>query len=247
MGDDTPDGAPAALARAACAAADARAPGGAGGASTAWLDARACASVESFSGASLAAPAAALATPWLLLLFGDASPTRALTLATGAPLGVDVIAPAEAVRGGGGSGDGAPPAFLAPIREPRVRRRVWLRTGRGERVGYAVSWWAAPDLAAALPDEAAPIGGALAAARAETFRELLLVTRSAGGHADFDAAFAAPPGAPQRDLWARWYLLHARGRALCLVHEVFSPALEQWLGPMDAARAGGAPEASGAR
>jgi len=197
-------------------------------AAPAWLDARACPSLASFSGAALGSPPRSLSPAWALLLFGDGSPTRALSLAARSPLGVDVLGAAEAAEGD----DGAPAGALAGLGAPRVRRRVWLRSARGERLGYAVSWWAARDLAAHLPDARAPIGGALAAARTETARELFLVTRGAGGHAELDAAFApaARAGAP---LWGRWYVMRAGGRALCVVHEVFSPALEAYLGPIE--------------
>lgn len=38
-------------------------------------------------------------------------------------------------------------------------------------------------------------------------------------------------GVEAEELWGRHYLFWHRGTALCLIYEVFSPALEQFLGP----------------
>jgi chorismate-pyruvate lyase len=234
----------------------------------AWLDVRAAARSEAFTGADLLAPPRTrvrLTPAWLSLIFGDGSPTRTLSLATRAPLrvallGTDALAEGDGERSGGGGGEGdssgggsgggsggafggdaedafddidgvtgAPARAVRALRGPRVRRRVWLCAADGPRLGYAVSWWSAADAAAVLADAAAPIGTALAAARLEARRELLLVTRGEG-HAALDAALGNARGGA---LWARWYAIVARGEPLCVVHEVFAPALEAWLGAME--------------
>lgn len=38
-------------------------------------------------------------------------------------------------------------------------------------------------------------------------------------------------GCGDRELWGRHYLFWHKGKPLCLIYEVFSPALEQYLGP----------------
>ena len=100
------------------------------------------------------------------------------------------------------------------------------------RIGYAVSWWAAADAAAALgaADAREPIGEMIAPR--ETRRELLAVSRTAA-HAALDAALGVDRAAAAAgDLWARWYYIISQGRVLCLVHEVFSPRLQELgLGP----------------
>jgi chorismate lyase len=209
-----------------------------------------------------------------MLLFGDGSPTRLLSLLAGSPLAVSVLGMGALAGGGGGSGgDGSaaaeesalgalwaplagPAAALAP---PRVLRRVWLEAPAGQRVGYACSWWSAGDAAACLPDSSVPIGGALAAQRREIHRELLGVAHAAG-HAGLEEGLGLglglgppAPGAGgsgsggelppaggdwgPRELWGRWYVMRQGGAPLCVVYEVFSPALERLLGPRHAVSA----------
>ena len=191
-----------------------------------WLDLRTCANVTSYSGLDIVSPppSVRLSAAWLMLVFGDSSPTRVLTLATGSPLGVDLLGH-EAIPEG--ETDGTPLNSLDAIRSPRVRRRVWLRNARGDRLGYAASWWHDADLSKCLPNERLPIGGALSDAKRETFRELILIVRGAGGHALLDAEFENQERAP---LWSRWYLVYSAGRALCLVYECFAPSVSRWIG-----------------
>jgi chorismate--pyruvate lyase len=225
-------------------------------ASSGWLDVRSGAGTREFSDFA-ALPAAlrrALSPAWLLLLCGDGSPTLSLSLTacggggSGGGMAVEVLG-AELV---GASDDGAPAAALAALPPPRLRRRVWLcAPGGGPRLGYAVSWWAAggADAAALLGagDADKPIGRAIAAL--ETRRELHSVACTPA-HAGLDAGLGVDRAAgrpPAGDLWSRFYTIFAGGRALCLVHEVFSPRLQtlglgpQRRSPADAG-AGGAGE-----
>jgi hypothetical protein len=91
------------------------------------------------------------------------------------------------------------------------------------------------------------IGRAIAAL--ETRRELHSVACTPA-HAGLDAGLGVDRAAgrpPAGDLWSRFYTIFAGGRALCLVHEVFSPRLQtlglgpQRRSPADAG-AGGAGE-----
>ena len=209
-----------------------------------WLDVRSGAGTREFtdagtcSGAPPAALRRALAPAWLLLLCGDGSPTLSLSLTAcggggggGGRMAVEVLG-AELV---GAGDDGAPAAALAALPPPRLRRRVWLRApGGGPRLGYAVSWWAAAgaDAAALLGagDAGKPIGRAIA--NIETRRELHSVACTPA-HAGLDAGLGVDrAGPPAGDLWSRFYTIFAGGRALCLVHEVFSPNLQKLgLGP----------------
>jgi len=189
-----------------------------------WLDLRASPVFAAFS-----TPPPDLSPAWVLLLFGDCSPTRVIGLLSGAPLTVALLG-MEAV---GSCCDGVPfPSAVAAVAAPRVRRRVWLEA-RGERVGYAVSWWSEAALDTFLPARDAPIGDALGAKRLELHRELVGVARGSG-HGALEAGLlggGAAAGAGGRELWARWYLMFHGGAPVCLIHEVFSPALEQWMGP----------------
>jgi len=130
----------------------------------------------------------------------------------------------------------------------RWRRRVWLRNERGERLGYASSWWRRADLDALLPpgaDRARPIGGALASSRLDVHRELLSVVRGAsaelarefrtggrggGGRGGGEGAGGGGGGGggggdddAREELWARYYAMWRGGRLLCLIYECFSP------------------------
>jgi chorismate--pyruvate lyase len=226
------------------------------------------------------AGATTLSPAWKMLLFGDGSPTRLLTLLAGAPLVVSVLG-MEALEGGNcsgsigvagpspasaGSSSALPPppppplppqqqqlaALWAPlalapetIAPPRVLRRVWLEAPAGQRVGYACSWWGAADVAAFLPDQRAPIGGALVAQRHEIHRELLCVVHAVG-HAALEGGLGLAPGGGSagaarallqpgadwgaQELWGRWYVMRQGGAPLCVIYEVFSPLLEQYLG-----------------
>jgi len=193
-----------------------------------WLDARSCIDVVAYTGEAIVSPppSVKLNAAWLMLVFGDCSPTRVLSLATGSPLCIDLLGTETLADD---DRDGTPHGSLNAIRGPRVRRRVWLRNARGDRLGYAVSWWNESDLHACLPDERMPIGGALNSVRKESFRELVLIVRASGGHAELSAAFDCADS----PLWARWYVLYSEGRAMCLVYECFSPKLLEWLGPCD--------------
>jgi chorismate lyase len=142
----------------------------------------------------------------------------------------------------GDSSDGTLEDALRTLDSPRVRRRVWLDNARGERLGYAVSWWAAADVPRFLPDVHAAIGSSWAAQRLESFREILAVTR-AGSHAALEAGLGLEAGAGA--LWGRWYLSWHGGRPVALIYEVFSPRLTRWLGPHAPHAGGGAPGARG--
>ncbi len=210
---------------------------------------------ERFDPSAPAGAALALSPAWKMLLFGDGSPTRLISLLSGAPLAVRVLGMDPC--GGGGDAPAAPwlPLGLrVDIAPPRVLRRVWLEAAGGQRVGYASSWWNAADVAGFLPDVGEPIGAALAGGRREIRRELLCVVRGAG-HAALEEGLALAGGAGgggggggsggsgeggsgswgEAELWGRWYVMHMGGRPLCVIHEVFSPKLAALLGPLRAA------------
>lgn len=95
---------------------------------------------------------------------------------------------------------------------------------------------------------ATPVGRLLAAARTETFREMLAIEAGhhdalarvfaaadaavgAGGGGAPPAGGAAPPASPL--LWSRAYALWSGGAPAAVIAETFSPALDRWLGPSD--------------
>ena len=201
------------------------------------LDIRSSHRQEIFEGEALVYPRVLLPPAWRMLLFGDGSPTRLLSLLTGAPLVVSVIG-MEALGGDAGLEALLPAAAVEEARAvaaPRVQRRVWLETPSGQRLGYASSWWNQGDLEALLPNVAEPIGSALAVKRREIHRELLCVVhavghpgleqalglpRTAGSERDLEALPAGQDWG-QSELWGRWYVMRQGGRPLCIIHEVF--------------------------
>jgi chorismate-pyruvate lyase len=100
---------------------------------------------------------------------------------------------------------------------------VWLRCGT-QTLAWAESWWNQGEAERHLQERNQPIWRSLTAKRAELYREV-----------DGLALVAAPlleeefghPG----PYWSRHYRFFRGGRELTVIREVFSPALERWLGP----------------
>lgn len=176
-----------------------------------------------------AGPAASPAEPhalplppvWRLFLLGDGSATRSLSLLTGARIRVDVIEMQTA------AGDTDGPEDLDEIAAPRLRRRVWLRTENGTRLGHATSWWDTRHARDCLAEPALPIGTNLDRLRRAPRRDIRSVFLMQSP--SLEAAFGHPG-----PFWGRDYLLRDGGEALCLIREIFSPALERPLGPASA-------------
>ncbi len=158
---------------------------------------------------------------WVMLLFGDGSPTRHLGLATGRPVGVEGVSMAAA------AGDRHAPAAVAAVGAPRIRREVWLTHPGGERLAHAVSWWPQAVVDAHLRDRTLPIWASLADRRTELFRDLRGV--SLGRSALLETGFGR-----RGPFWRRHYLFWRDGRPLTLIVETFSPALDSWLGSSQA-------------
>jgi chorismate-pyruvate lyase len=159
-----------------------------------------------------------LSGPWRLLLLGDGSPTRHLQLLTGVPVEVEVIAmvPERDI-------DPTAPPEVAELDPPMLRRQVWLRCGQ-DVLGWAESWWNQDEAEAHLRDRGQPIWRSLTAGRTELFREV-------DGLAQVNASWLAEGFGRPGPFWSRHYRFFRRGREITVIREVFSPALERWLGP----------------
>ena len=100
---------------------------------------------------------------------------------------------------------------------------------------YAASWWNEGAAAAALgASPSAPIWTSLAATRAELYRDMRAVYR--GGCPFLEGVLEGEEegsDASGRLLWGRHYLFWKEGAPLTVVYEVFSPALQAWLGPLE--------------
>lgn len=162
-----------------------------------------------------------LSGAWKLLLLGDGSPTRHLHLLTGHPVEVDVIAMEP-------ESEPSPeaPAEIAELARPLLRRQVWLTCG-GRTLGWAESWWNRCEAEAHLSDRGQPIWRSLTAGRTELFREV-------DGLAQVEADWLEQRFERQGPFWSRHYRFFRQGKELTVIREVFSPALELWLGKASA-------------
>lgn len=159
-----------------------------------------------------------LSGPWTLLLLGDGSPTRHLQLLTGHPVEVELIAMASEAGVSAGA-----PAEVAELAEPLLRRQVWLTCG-SQTLGWAESWWNQAEAEAHLKDRRLPIWRSLSAGRAELYREV-------DGLGQVQEPWLEERFGRDGPFWSRHYRFFRHGRELTVIREVFSPALEHWLGP----------------
>ncbi|MEX0587822.1 MAG: chorismate lyase [Cyanobium sp.] len=164
---------------------------------------------------------------WRLLLLGDGSPTRHFQLLTGDPVEIELIAMAPDASAdtsaGGVSGGGPPPPEIAELEGPLLRRQVWLRCG-DQTLAWAESWWNQKEAETNLRERNQPIWRSLTSNRAELFREV-------DGLAQVDAPYLAERFGQAGPFWSRHYRFFRGGKELTVIREVFSPALERWLGP----------------
>jgi chorismate-pyruvate lyase len=180
------------------------------------------------SAGSTAAGDERLSGPWRLLLLGDGSPTRHLESLTGEPVEIELIAMAPEPTNPPGDGaqqptSAPPPPEIAELDGPLLRRQVWLRCG-GQTLAWAESWWNQQQADVYLQQREQPIWRSLTSHRAELFREV-------DGLALVDAPWLEERFGEPGPFWSRHYRFFRGGRELTVIREVFSPALERWLGP----------------
>jgi chorismate--pyruvate lyase len=159
-----------------------------------------------------------LSGPWRLLLLGDGSPTRHLQSLTGIAVDVEVIA----MEADNGQPQEAPPE-VAELDQPLLRRQVWLRCGT-QTLAWAESWWNQGEAERHLQERNQPIWRSLTAKRAELYREVDGLALVAAPLLEEGFGHSGP-------YWSRHYRFFRGGRELTVIREVFSPALERWLGP----------------
>jgi chorismate-pyruvate lyase len=164
--------------------------------------------------------------PWRLLLLGDGSPTRHLESLTGLAVEIELIAMGpdssfSPERSGGVANP--PPEEISELKPPLLRRQVWLRCGE-QTLAWAESWWNQAQAEDYLRQKDQPIWHSLTSKRAELFREV-------DGLAKVDAPWLAERFGSPGPFWSRHYRFFRGGKELTVIREVFSPALETWLGP----------------
>ena len=163
-----------------------------------------------------------LSGPWRLLLLGDGSPTRHLQSLSGLPVEIELIAMAPWEQSDCSPG-GPPPPEIRELDPPLLRRQVWLRCGQ-QTLAWAESWWNQRQADEHLQERDQPIWRSLTAHRAELFREV-------DGLAQVEAPWLEERFGQSGPFWSRHYRFFRGGRELTVIREVFSPALETWLGP----------------
>ena len=163
-----------------------------------------------------------LSGAWRLMLLGDGSPTRHFQLLTGDPVDIELIAMAADDATSASSG-GPPPPEISELDTPLLRRQVWLRCG-AQTLAWAESWWNQQQADAYLQQREQPIWRSLTSHRAELFREV-------DGLARVDAPWLEERFGEPGPFWSRHYRFFRGGKELTVIREVFSPALERWLGP----------------
>jgi chorismate-pyruvate lyase len=165
----------------------------------------------------------ALSGPWRLLLLGDGSPTRHLESLSGQPVEIELIAMApETAAAADASGGAPPPPEVGELAAPLLRRQVWLRCG-DQTLAWAESWWNQNQADAHLQRREQPIWRSLTSDRAELFREV-------DGLAQVNAPWLERRFGASGPFWSRHYRFFRGGLPLTVIREVFSPALETWLG-----------------
>jgi chorismate--pyruvate lyase len=154
---------------------------------------------------------------WKLMLLGDGGPTRHLQLLSGHPVSVEVIAMAPHPLSEPGD-----PEQVRELEPPLLRRQVWLVCA-GETLAWAESWWNSHQAEIHLRDRRQPIWTSLTAGRAELFREV-------DGLGQVEAEWLTQRFGLAGPYWSRHYRFFRAGRELTVIREVFSPALQRWLG-----------------
>ena len=161
---------------------------------------------------------AGLSGAWRLMLLGDGSPTRHLELLSGFPVTVELIAMTSDP-----DPDRSAPLEIHELSTPLLRRQVWLHCG-SQTLAWAESWWNEDAARLHLQEREQPIWRSLTSHRAELFREV-------DGLAQVNADWLSARFGHSGPFWSRHYRFFRGGQPLTVIREVFSPALEHWLGP----------------
>ncbi len=155
--------------------------------------------------------------PWQLMLLGDGSPTRHLTLLTGYEVNIELIAMQAESSPQQGS-----PIEVKELKPPLLRRQVWLQCG-SKTFAWAESWWNKKEAEIHLENKNQAIWKSLTQGRSELFREV-------DGLALVNADWLEKKFQTHGPFWSRHYRFFRKKKELTVIREVFNPELEQWLG-----------------
>jgi len=173
------------------------------------------------------APPQKLQPPWKVILLSDGSVTRHLKLMTGLDVKVECLEMQEL-----DTNIEELPLGAEEIPGPLLRRQVFLTKpvscngteGSAEILVYAASWWNAKLAKKYLANKEQPIWVSLLGA--ELRREIQQVYHG-------NSAFLEERLGVKGPFWGRQYVFYwDGGKPLTAIYEVFSPTLEQYLGPL---------------
>ncbi len=153
------------------------------------------------------------------MLLGDGSPTRHLRLLTGQAVNVHLIAMESDEFH-----EKETPKEVKELKEPLIRRQVWLSCGT-QKLAWAESWWNQAQAQQELTNRNQPIWSSLTKERSELFREV-------DGLALVNAIWLESQFEEKGPFWSRHYRFFRDKKALTVIREVFNPKLAKWLGPI---------------
>ncbi len=154
---------------------------------------------------------------WQLMLLGDGSPTRHLSLLTGHEVKIELVA-MELEN----SPNKTAPKEVKELKTPLLRRQVWLKCN-SQTLAWAESWWNKTEAEHHLKNKNQPIWKSLTEGRSELFREV-------DGLALVEAKWLEQKFQREGPFWSRHYRFFRQNQELTVIREVFSPELEKWLG-----------------
>ena len=154
---------------------------------------------------------------WRLMLMSDGSPTRHLKSLTGGDVKVDLITMQPETE--------LPPQCPNGVQDlvapPYLRRQVWKYCGK-ETLMWAESWWNQQTAQETFHDRNLTIWRNLRRDLVELNRDIDQVGQVQDPRLQERFGRTGP-------FWSRSYSLFKGGRALTVIREVFSPALERYL------------------
>ncbi len=154
---------------------------------------------------------------WQLMLLGDGSPTRHLSLLTGHEVQIQLIAMESESKSKSNV-----PTEVNELTGPLLRRQVWLECN-SKTLAWAESWWNKEEAEIHLKNKNQPIWKSLTQGRSELFREV-------DGLALVNAKWLENKFQIEGPFWSRHYRFFRNEKELTVIREVFSPELEVWLG-----------------
>ena len=107
-----------------------------------------------------------LSGAWQLMLLGDGSPTRHLSLLTGEDVKIELIGMDLDLHP-----DKKAPKEINELQPPLLRRQVWLQCG-SQTLAWAESWWNKQEAEHHMKNKNQPIWQSLTKGRSELFREV---------------------------------------------------------------------------